>query len=885
MEASNSDLTIRLGAKEFEFDSVLDSGCLQADVFTLVGEKAVKNCIAGYNSSILAYGQTGSGKTHTMFGRPRNDDQRGLIPRAIELLFTGIGHEEDAIRRTPEAGTVTFTVICSCVELHKENLRDLLCDLTPQKRSTSKEVKLEIREHRSKGPYVAGLMEFPALNADAVHKLLDRAEKNRCTRSTERNAASSRSHAIFAISITKEVTSASGAVTKFTSKLNLVDLAGSERAASSGVGQDEQLKETCGINSSLVALGRVIFALNKAQSEANEPRAGQGGSSLHVPYRDNKLTYLLKESLGGNARTFFIACVSPGAACAEETLSTLRFARDARAVRNAARVAVTVEADPAALLREVEALQQANRKLVAELERLEEAKQQLQMELTERVSLHNTQAAEARAALLAAQRASTKLEQSNAELAGAQAAVQAARRDAEAERERSAALAAKAAEAEAALRMALSATSDVEERFRQLELQVAEARAAGQTAVCAAAAERERSGAAAAEAAQAQAALADARQAAADVQRSCEDLALQVSFAQAAEQAAREEARAERRQAAVFAAEAAELRAELSVQRLAVAELQARCCQLTEGKGCLEDTVQAAHHATELSTERCAALGSELAQARAELAAAQQAASSSEQRCLELAAALARSKALAQAARRDAVAEGDRAAALTSEVAELRAALNAQREAAGGCTPGAMWARAGDAGADGTVRRKAERFRALDWPAASALDAALERSGQRAHESLKLLGVKWEGIRHGNLPDDLHPIDLFEGLPEVDRRRSLPGFQSDLEEHLQQAIPRSLAQVRPRAEDGGPPGGDGDDEHVAAAVRDVTDYLLDLEYAAAMVWAQDRVHTLPDDECAQLYDAMGYTAADERVGGAAQRDVATPPGVVLPGAR
>ncbi|KXZ48289.1 hypothetical protein GPECTOR_29g65 [Gonium pectorale] len=466
-----------------------------------------------YNSSILAYGQTGSGKTHTMFG-----------PRLVD-------------------------------------------DLTDDQAHNGKETKLEIREHGRKGPFVAGLTEYHARNADVVHKLALKAFNTRRTCATERNATSSRSHAIFTISITKEVTSASGAATRFTSKLNLVDLAGSERAASSGGGQ---LKETCGINSSLVALGRVITALKTAQSEANKPRAGQSGP--HVPYRANKLTYLLKESLGGNARTFFIACVSPSAACAQETISTLRFACDARAVRNAARVAVTGAGDPAALLREVEALAQANEGLAAELERLKEAKQQLQVELTERVSLDNTQAAEARAALLAAQRANTKLEQSNAELAvameGAQAAAQAARRDAEAERERSAALVAKAAEAEAAFRAALSATSDVEERFRQLELQVAE-----------------RCAALGSELAQARAELAAAQQAASSSEQRCLQLAAALAGSEALAQAVRRDAVDEGDRAAALTSEVVELRAALNAQREVGVAAEVRCGALIRQAG------------------------------------------------------------------------------------------------------------------------------------------------------------------------------------------------------------------------------------------------------------------------------------------------------------
>ncbi|KXZ48281.1 hypothetical protein GPECTOR_29g58 [Gonium pectorale] len=472
----------------FEFDCVLPWSCSQLDVFQLAGMAAVDNCLSGYSATIFAYGQTGAGKTHTMIGAVGGKPaERGLAPRSFEYLFNKISHEEDAARRLPGAATVAYSCSCSFLELYNDRPRDLLRHARTQERSGEAEA-LQIREHPEKGPYVEGLTELPALNgkcpayarsplplchpaplrsvrraatsvSDEMLAHLLEGVKNRRTCATERNAASSRSHAIFAISITKRVKSASGAVAEFSAKLNLVDLAGSERASGSlldtggvpggclaphphalrrsqqvdpgslssllsfdtrpranncskgggsgggggggsrggsGGGQDERLRETCGINSSLAVLRLVIAKLNDAQ------RAARSGGSMHVPYRDSKLTYLLKESLGGNAKTFFIANVSPSTACAEETLSTLRFARDARAVRNAARVAVTVAGDRAALQREVEALRAeltalragsggssgdaeqalalANRELATELEKAKQAQLELQAE-------------------------------------------------------------------------------------------------------------------------------------------------------------------------------------------------------------------------------------------------------------------------------------------------------------------------------------------------------------------------------------------------------------------------------------------------------------------------------------------------------------------------
>ncbi|KAI7836017.1 hypothetical protein COHA_010101 [Chlorella ohadii] len=285
------------------FDRVFGPEAGQEELFAAVGAQMVENCMAGFNSSIFVYGQTGAGKTHTITGDvARGEDgalaeQCGLTLRVFRQLFDRITDEErDGVR---------YTVKCSYCEVYNEELSDLLA--APGTRAAG---GLAIREgdaHR--GVCVEGLTEHVAVNADDVMALVQRGSANRHTAATRMNERSSRSHSVFtAVVEAAEAQPDSGVTQVRFAKLNLIDLAGSERVGKSGA-TGEQLTEAKSINKSLTTLGRVVTALTERQQ--------------HVPYRDSRLTFLLKESLGGNSKTSLVACVSPCEDSAQESHSTL----------------------------------------------------------------------------------------------------------------------------------------------------------------------------------------------------------------------------------------------------------------------------------------------------------------------------------------------------------------------------------------------------------------------------------------------------------------------------------------------------------------------------------------------------------------------------------
>ncbi|CAD7702588.1 unnamed protein product [Ostreobium quekettii] len=308
----------------FTFDSVHQETSTQAEVFEEVGIPIIENVVGGYNSTIFAYGQTGAGKTHTMIGDPECGRKRlavegGLAPRVFQYLFKKITEEEQ--RKRDEYGNpeeLHFSVRCSVLEIYNELITDLL---------NPKEVNLQVREDAQRGAFVDGLKEVHCQNASEALRLLFTGAQNRKTAHTRANSKSSRSHYIYTCFVERTSKSIDGICQTRHSRLNLVDLAGSERNNMSGA-TNHQLKEACHINKSLSTLGRVIKELLESQKH--------GGG--HIPYRDSKLTYLLQESLGGNAKTTIIANISPSSISYHETLSTLQFVRRAKYIRNNARV-------------------------------------------------------------------------------------------------------------------------------------------------------------------------------------------------------------------------------------------------------------------------------------------------------------------------------------------------------------------------------------------------------------------------------------------------------------------------------------------------------------------------------------------------------------------
>ncbi|KAL7334438.1 hypothetical protein PS15p_200066 [Mucor circinelloides] len=422
--------------KSFQFDHVFDVNSTQEQVFTSVASNFVDRFIDGYNVTILAYGQTSSGKTYTMgtaIDDHSNPDQEGIIPRAMSALFQRLNdiqkqsshieksptqQQQPQKRAIPVSGLSTFppasglrvprrsastvklrpvsmiapprrgsnssltasssaplnekstkyTVHVSFIEIYNEELIDLLNPAPPNERAP-----VSIRED-TKGHIIwTGLKEVPVGSTEDVLRFLQMGTENRATGSTDMNAKSSRSHAIFSVTLKQEkwvpsTNKTSPSVSRSTasnassglnhrhstlnvkamaaqmekrstsptltdqedgewmvsnSKFHFVDLAGSERLKRTAA-QGDRRKEGININAGLLALGNVISALSDPSSK----------KSTHVPYRDSKLTRLLQDSLGGNSTTLMIACVSPAEINLTETINTIKYAYRARKIRN-----------------------------------------------------------------------------------------------------------------------------------------------------------------------------------------------------------------------------------------------------------------------------------------------------------------------------------------------------------------------------------------------------------------------------------------------------------------------------------------------------------------------------------------------------------------------
>ncbi|XP_068009218.1 kinesin-like protein KIF16B isoform X4 [Melanerpes formicivorus] len=316
----------------FSADSKSPSFVCQETVFKNLGTEVLKSAFEGYNACVFAYGQTGSGKSYTMMG---NAGDAGLIPRICEGLFSKISEKT-------KRNEASFRTEVSYLEIYNERVRDLL------RRKSSKTNNLRIREHPKEGPYVEDLSKHLVQNYADVEELMDAGNLNRTTAATGMNDVSSRSHAIFTINFTQAKFD-SEMPCETVSKIHLVDLAGSERADATGA-TGVRLKEGGNINKSLVTLGNVISALADLSQEATNPLSKK--KQVFVPYRDSVLTWLLKDSLGGNSKTIMIATISPADINYGETLSTLRYANRAKNIINKP----TINEDPnVKLIRELRA--------------------------------------------------------------------------------------------------------------------------------------------------------------------------------------------------------------------------------------------------------------------------------------------------------------------------------------------------------------------------------------------------------------------------------------------------------------------------------------------------------------------------------------------------
>lgn len=323
----------------------------QEHVFQQLGLSVLDSAFQGYNACIFAYGQTGSGKSYTMMGTPH---EKGLIPRLCDTIF-------ERIRMLTEQDSGSnFKLEVSYMEIYNEKVHDLL-DPAGSRNS------LKVREHNILGPYVDGLSTLAVSSFEEINSLMVEGNKSRTVASTNMNSESSRSHAVFTLTLTCSVYDSTADVRgERVSKMSLVDLAGSERAIRTGA-VGERLKEGSNINRSLTTLGLVI---SKLADQASGKKKEQ-----FVPYRDSVLTWLLKDNLGGNSKTIMISTISPSADSYEETLSTLRYADRAKRIVNHA----VINEDP-------------NNRIIRELrEEVEQLREQLlhatvQTELQERLS-------------------------------------------------------------------------------------------------------------------------------------------------------------------------------------------------------------------------------------------------------------------------------------------------------------------------------------------------------------------------------------------------------------------------------------------------------------------------------------------------------------------
>ncbi|XP_004288009.1 PREDICTED: chromosome-associated kinesin KIF4A-like [Fragaria vesca subsp. vesca] len=328
---------IRIGAHSFTFDHVYGSrGAPSSAMFEECISPLIDGLFQGYNATVLAYGQTGSGKTYTMGTGSGDGCQTGLIPKVMNALFSKI----DILKHQTE-----FQLQVSFIEILKEEVRDLLDSVSlskldaanghAAKMNTHGRHLVQIRETSNGAITLAGLTEVAVSSSQEMTACLAQGSLSRATASTNMNNQSSRSHAIFTITLEqlrKIHSNFAGNDTPdedmgeeyFCAKFHLVDLAGSERAKRTGT-DGLRLKEGIHINKGLLALGNVISALG------DDKKRKEG---MHVPYRDSKLTRLLQDSLGGNSKTVMIACISPADINAEESLNTLKYANRARNIQN-----------------------------------------------------------------------------------------------------------------------------------------------------------------------------------------------------------------------------------------------------------------------------------------------------------------------------------------------------------------------------------------------------------------------------------------------------------------------------------------------------------------------------------------------------------------------
>lgn len=300
----------RIQKKSYYYDDVFSEDSTQIEVYREVVAPLIDQVLKGYNCTVFAYGQTGTGKTYTMEGEQsdketdwENDPLSGIIPRSFQQLFETLEEQKE-----------DYTVRVSFFELYNEDLYDLLSG-----EEDTQKLKIYEDVNRKGSVIIGNSEELTVTNKNEIYQILRKGSTKRQKASTLLNACSSRSHTIFTITVHIKDSSIDGEELVKVGKLNLVDLAGSENIGRSGA-TDKRAREASNINQSLLTLGRVITCL--------------GEKASHVPYRESKLTRLLKDSLGGRTKTSIIATISPNLEDYEDTLSTLDYAQRAKKITN-----------------------------------------------------------------------------------------------------------------------------------------------------------------------------------------------------------------------------------------------------------------------------------------------------------------------------------------------------------------------------------------------------------------------------------------------------------------------------------------------------------------------------------------------------------------------
>eukprot|EP00761_Pharyngomonas_kirbyi_P014435 gb/GECH01014465.1/.p1 GENE.gb/GECH01014465.1/~~gb/GECH01014465.1/.p1 ORF type:complete len:867 (+),score=318.12 gb/GECH01014465.1/:1-2601(+) len=325
---------------KFNFDHVFKPDTDQENFYRITAKPIIKEVLSGFNGTVFAYGQTGAGKSHCIMGNRDEEESRGVIPRASQDIFDAIEDEDE---------DTEFKIKVSYLEIYNESIQDLF-DTTKR--------NLKVHESPTRGIYVADLTEYYVSEPDEIYRLLDLGSENKVVAQTKMNAVSSRSHSVFTIHVEQKNSEGSTKNGKF----NIVDLAGSEKVGKTGA-KGQTLKEAQQINKSLSALGNCINALVEKHS--------------HVPFRNSKLTRILQESLGGNSKTTMICACSPHAFNIEETISTLKFGRRAKSIKNKVKVnarksAAELEKIVNALRENLGAMKKKNQALQSQVDYLRE---------------------------------------------------------------------------------------------------------------------------------------------------------------------------------------------------------------------------------------------------------------------------------------------------------------------------------------------------------------------------------------------------------------------------------------------------------------------------------------------------------------------------------